>query len=303
MRNYGLIESTPNPTDWILGKEGTREVLQKDRDWSQFLPSPELQYIPSFDTYACVTFSAWNCIETLVKRKYQIELNKSDRFTAKMSDTIPLQGNTLNKVGDSIRNHWSVEEKRWPFTVKTSEEYYVEIPEEISDEAEKEKNCTVEYRWVGWNGCEIENLWDALAFGPLQVTVQTWGEFKDGKFQKPKTNETNHAVMIFKGKYGEFWQVYDHYDQIIKTLAWDYYFGSAMQYSLKKNMMELIKGDQRSQVFAIDNKGNRRYIYNEAQFIEGREIGLWGDWKDIETKQQSEVDALPEASPIIFGLK
>lgn len=64
------------------------------------------------------------------------------------------------------------------------------------------------------------------------------------------------------------------------------------------NMLHLIKGDKQPNVYTIDKSGERRYIYDEALFVKGRDKGVWGDWGTIEVKPQAEVEAMPESTPI-----
>ena len=104
MDNFGLILSDPKPTDYMFGGETQVQgiELQPDGQWKDYLPVGEKQHSVYFDTMACVTFSALNALEILIKRQYGIDINFSDRFTAKMSGTTT-NGNYLYKVGDSIR--------------------------------------------------------------------------------------------------------------------------------------------------------------------------------------------------------
>ncbi|MBI4029169.1 MAG: hypothetical protein HY376_02285, partial [Candidatus Blackburnbacteria bacterium] len=111
--NYGLIESIPSPTDLLLGEQSP-DVLSPARDFGQFLPVVEYQK-RNFETSACVTFSGLNSIETLLKVKYRLDFNFSDRFTAKMSKTIPGWGNTFVRVANSVRHDGVVDETFLPW--------------------------------------------------------------------------------------------------------------------------------------------------------------------------------------------
>ena len=116
-------------SDFLLGAISYEEVCE---DWTPFLPKGEKQHGLYFDTMACVTFSALNIIEIqlnfMVANSLMSEesvkffsdegyllngqFNFSDRFTAKMSGTTK-DGNYLQKVWDSIRNHGLLSEKDW----------------------------------------------------------------------------------------------------------------------------------------------------------------------------------------------
>jgi hypothetical protein len=68
MKNRGVIIKKPLPTDYFFGGETGIEFAEVNpaADWSGYLPSGEYQMGVYFDTMACVTFSALNCVETQV---------------------------------------------------------------------------------------------------------------------------------------------------------------------------------------------------------------------------------------------
>lgn len=236
--NYGFIEREPPLGNWVLGEVGEpAQILQSNRDWTPYLPVVEHQIKNLWDSCGCVSFSAWNCLEILHKRLYGIEINKSDRFTVVHSGTIPDKGNYIDAVAECIRKHWSVDEQEYPF-VGGQMEYYKPLTPELEAKAQEQYTYTMNYRWADWAGCDPEVLWDALQYSPLQASVHTWGQIVDGVYQRPTTEQTNHLVTIFKGEYEKYWWIFDHYEQSIRKMAWNYYFGSAMTYSLKKKSME-----------------------------------------------------------------
>lgn len=236
-KNYGLIETSPSPKDWRFGAAPTSmEPLVPSRDWLKWKPTGEKQNF-GFETYACVSFSAWNCIETLYYRKYGRKPNWSDRFTAKMSDTVLGYGNTAAKVAESIRKDWSVQESRYPFKAKTDAEYYKPITKTLINLAVKEKpKYSYSWHWVAWGGdLKREVLWDALQYAPLQVSVLAWEQPKNGIYVRSESDQTNHMVTILKGIWGVRWTIFDHYDKELKDLEWDFRFGSALQHLITKN--------------------------------------------------------------------
>ena len=95
----GLVESEPEPDDYVLGglREAVKPVIQSNRDWTEFLPPPELQKRP-FETWACVSFSRNNCIEIMMRKLYSLDVDDSDRFMAKISNTKIGVGNSFKKV-------------------------------------------------------------------------------------------------------------------------------------------------------------------------------------------------------------
>src|SRR3989304_5254526 len=139
MVNYGLIESKPDIGNWVMGAEISlpKIVLQSDRNWTPYLTVYEPQKI-DFDTYACVTFSALNCHETLIKRKYNKEVNFSDRFSAKASNTIVGVGNYLHVVAESFRKSGLIPESMYPFITGMNQNvYYVDLTDNLLKEGEK----------------------------------------------------------------------------------------------------------------------------------------------------------------------
>ena len=87
-------------------------------------------------------------------------------------------------------------------------------------------------------------------------------------------------------------------------MAWDYYFGSSKQFfiNLETPMLQLQKGHEKSQVYAVGLDGVKHYIYNEAQLREGAKAGLWEGEDKLHIIAQEKLDAMPEGFPIMLGL-
>lgn len=215
LQNFGLSpENDLGPTDdrdFVQGTatETKKIVLSPERDYTFALPKPELQYGHGFDTGSCVTFSALNTIETYVKARYGFDWNKSDRFNAKMSNTT-IFGNSFAVVAESIRKDGMVDEAEWPWTpeINTWDKYMAPVaPEVIALGRKNASQIDLKHEWVGWGGVDPELLWEALQYGPQQVSVHTWGPVVGGVYQKHPLAEktpTNHGVMLeAAGKKGE----------------------------------------------------------------------------------------------------
>ena len=315
LKNFGLIpENDLGPTDdrdFVLGTatETKKIVLSPERDYTFALPKVELQYGYGFDTGCCVTFSALNTVETYVKARYGLDWNKSDRFTAVRSGTT-IYGNSFGVVAESIRKDGLVDEAQWPWTpdINTWDKYMAPVsPEVIALGRKNASQVDLKHEWVGWGGSNTELLWEALLYGPQQVSVHTWGKLVNGVYQRFENAEkipTNHGVMLFGGEYGKSWKIFDHYDKSIKTMAWDYYFGSSKQFfiNLGTPMLQLQKGHERAETYAVDLDGVKHYIYNFNQLRAGAKIGLWGDESTIKILPQLKIDAMPEGAPIMLGL-
>jgi len=76
---------------------------------------------------------------------------------------------------------------------------------------------------------------EALKYGPLQVTVYAWNHEEDGVYPNPKNKYRNHAVTLVGFDEGSHWIIFDHYNQSVKKLAWDYEFGHALRYTVSLN--------------------------------------------------------------------
>lgn len=235
--NFGLLESDVQfAKDWRMGGiSGTeKHVIRADGDYSDFLPEIEYQAGVYFDTMACVSFSALNCLETIAKSR-GIMWNKSDRFTAKMSGT-GKRGNFLRNVAESLRTHGVVDEEEWEFPqaqrqpVFDWDDYYSEIPDTVRmDGLKLIQNWDIKWEWV-----RMDQVRDALKYGPIQVTVKAWPKpLSNGMYDDGGSIYRNHAVMLYKMT-DEYCLIFDHYSKTYKKLVPDYDFRSAMQFSLTR---------------------------------------------------------------------
>lgn len=235
--NDGLILEHPKPEDYVFGGEtqvGAQSVLAPDGQWKSFLPLEERQQKRYVETMGCVSFSALNALEMLIKAKYHLDDNRSDRFTAKMSGTTR-SGNGFTKVGDSIRKDGTVKEEIYPFPeeIKTWEEFYADVPSGIKSLGQQFLNeYNIQYEWVPFN---IGAVKEALKYAPLQVAVQAWFQRPNGLFYSPDGMTHNHATLLIGYKEGEYWEVFDSYDPFIKRLEWNFgFYGYALKYNIAK---------------------------------------------------------------------
>jgi len=319
-KNFGLRTRVIKNGDFVfrtpLGLD--LELLQKDRDYSPYLPIWETQIGKYGDTYGCVTFSALNCLEVLFKRKYNIDINFSDNFTVVMSGTEPYVGNYLTEVGDSIRKKHGLltpESKlTWDSAVHDINYYYDKgrITQEMKDEALAFlDNWAIMYQWIL---PERNAFWDALQYGPIQVTVNTSAKKdENGIYQKVDSNRTSHAIMAYKAVYEEYFECYDHYQNKFKKYAWDFNFGTSFQYSLTKiikNNMKLLKSNdaKNKTVFLVDDLGQRRVFFNEEHFnAVAPALGLAKtkeqnggktDWSQVQEVSEDELNKYRLARPL-----
>src|SRR3990167_6176709 len=110
------------------------EERQSDGNWKPFLPPGEWQASDSGDSMSCVTFGHLNNIETQEKKLTGKQVNYSDRWIAKMSNTTRA-GNYLYTVADTIREYGLVSEENYPAPkTYTWDEYHAEIPEPLKSQ-------------------------------------------------------------------------------------------------------------------------------------------------------------------------
>lgn len=100
-------------------------------NWEPWLPPGEWQKSDNGDSMSCVTFGEENGVETQELQQTGQQVNYSDRWIAKMSNTTR-EGNYLYKVADAIRKYGLVLESSYPAPVTyTWEEYHADIPEPL----------------------------------------------------------------------------------------------------------------------------------------------------------------------------
>lgn len=327
-RSSVIIED--RSTDYLFGAN-TKVVqnifLPSLESWDRYFTPGEEQIGIYFDTLGCVTFSALNVVEAIFN--YQIKhdmistgniewlrehgyfddngyVNFSDRFTAKMSGTTH-DGNSGQRVGDSIRKDGLVPERKWPYPnrqytpVFVWEDFYKEIPQELIDLGKEFlKRFLIQYEITPTLNDIV--MLQAYKNSPIQVFVHAWDNPVNDVFVM-SDGAINHAVSAMRPKT----LIRDHYkykESFNKTLSEDFVLHyQGFKYTVtqinQRPMMRLIKGDKQPNVYAIDQQGRRRYIYDEVLFEKGFVKKLWGNWGTIETKPQAEVEAMPEASPII----
>lgn len=242
----------------------SKEILRPDRNYTLFIPKAEYQNLGGFDRMACVTFSAWNVIETLAYIKFGIRLNFSDRFTAKMSGTTR-EGNNFYDVAMSIsKRHGGVSEDKWPDTQGSWSEYYKDVAEEVvrlGMELFPEWEITFEAIWD-----TIDSLWDNLQYGPIQVALFAYEPEVNGIVPRSE-RQGNHAVTLFNAEYGRYWEILDHYPRETRKIAWNTRFWGALRFDINKRVPKpsnMYQFREDTMYFVAEGKGE------EFAFIAGK---------------------------------
>ena len=248
--NTGFIDYKPSGSDYIFEPKFGGTI-----DWKKYLPDDEWQLGVYFDSMACVSFSACNCLEMIIREQEESGLlntdwlrangyykngkpNLSDRFIAKMSGTTR-QGNTFYNVGNTIRHFGLVPEDDWNYPreqrtpVFDWNDYYKDIPQHILDKGKEFlKHYEITYTFV-----PNYSLKEAIKIAPVQIAVHAWNGVKDGVYQKT-TRGINHAIVYVNDEI----DIYDTYDPFGKRLAKDYIINDwNLYYSIKNNTMEADK--------------------------------------------------------------
>lgn len=130
MINHGVIPGKL-PTDWIAGTI-QHEVRNPTANWYKYLVVGEHQKFNGVDVMGCVSFACSSTEEIQLKQQLGVEVNRSDRFLAKVSGTTE-QGNWVSKVLDTRKKQGFVPEHRWttPPPPVTFSGYYADIPQPI----------------------------------------------------------------------------------------------------------------------------------------------------------------------------
>jgi hypothetical protein len=243
--NLGYIPAVITAEDWRIGGQGdffspvNSTALISGNNWEEWLPVIEYQNQAGFDRMACVTYSLMNCFEILNIQETGKELNFSDRYIAKLSNT-SRQGNTLPAVFDEVRENGLVKESVWPDVLTDWDDYYKQVPANIIGSGKEFiKDYDVYREYVATYKKDL--IFEALNHAPLQVIV----EYASGDGILNPGQAYNHAVTCYGAKKNEYWLIYDHYTQTRKKYAWDYEFAAILKptFKLKKpNMLKVKNG-------------------------------------------------------------
>lgn len=238
MKNYGLKLDKQEPQDYVFGAVLPTEILQQDGDWSDHLPVKEFQNLNGVEPYACVSYTLLNCVEILIKRKYGVEKNYSERFLAAISGTKE-GGNSPKTVAEFLRKIGVVPQEIWPFdtSIDTFEKFYSPVPAKIYQIAEEfRKEFDFKYEFVPSNHTSITR---ALKSSPLLISVSAWFENDKGQFYRPDGMTDNHATTLFVEKEGEYMRVFDSYDRpVIKDIVWTAIPQQVMSFKIAKKSVD-----------------------------------------------------------------
>jgi hypothetical protein len=317
----GFIYEAPKPEDYEhigdLGAVPKKEV-NPEGDWTKFRPAGELQRRGTRETMACVTFSALNCIETLIH--FYIHLEKtgkaddeikeilkvfrhfdlikndkcdlSDRYIAKLSGTTS-RGNTQHNVAQAIRHYGLVPESLWPYDIG---DYYAEVPAWIINKGKEIlKYLEFNHEWV-----EPQYFQNAGKTAPIQTAIHAYpGQDSQGRYLRT-LYALNHAVDTDNRKTYDYHGIFDSYDPFDKKLVWNFIMGTGKVFSihllkpiktkfeelLEKGHKYIIRPNAKGEFYRITKDG-LEYIKDKDKIKEAisKETDLNADLAEL-TKQK-----------------
>lgn len=241
MITYGLLHDIIKPEDYLFGGgDLDPEILCKDGQWDAFLPPDEYQYRNGLETANCTAYGTLNCLETLMWRKFGVDENYSERYVGIMANT-DASGNSPHTVIEAIRHGGVIKDDLLPFspTITTLTNYYSPKPLTLDLSRVGEgflKVYTIGHDWVFANIILSEKqrqMKEALKYSPIGVSVYAWRMNTQGLYFKLPTDIDCHWTMCYGYEEGEYWKIFDDYDQTHKKLTWDYDFSMAKRYSIE----------------------------------------------------------------------
>jgi hypothetical protein len=173
MKNRGVLLGSKS-TDWIAGATSKipYEVRNPSGDWTPYLVRGEKQWFKNMDSMGCVSFAVNNVTEIQYKQQTGIELNKSDRFLAKLSGTTH-KGNWVYIVLDTARYDGVVDEEEWPTPPEpfSWDDYYTAIPKFVYDRAAKQSKDKYDLHYEKITDHSAESINYHLKHAPLLITI------------------------------------------------------------------------------------------------------------------------------------
>jgi hypothetical protein len=232
-------------SSWIAG-ESPIEYKDRGVKWRDYTSRPEAQNI-GFETYSCVSYSALNCIETLINYKVKKgefsadnikwlkdngyfndegKADMSDRFLAVMSGTTK-QGNSCDNVAETIRKKGLIPESDFPMGGKNFEQYHdkTKITEYmLAKGLEFLKRFTIQHDFIltqgYFNSHPVQTLSYYTLSCPIQITAPVCSGWNSGKVKACPSQISQHATMTC-GVFTYYDQL-DQYEPYFKELALDY---------------------------------------------------------------------------------
>lgn len=251
--NYGFLPDEIKISDYVLGSlDDTKtlkgKVLVSNGQWDKYLVEKEYQRKNYVETSNCTAFGTLNALEILHKMLYNKEKNWCERYLGIVAGTTS-RGNSAHTVAETIRNPYGcIDESNLPFdsSITSLQKYYSPKPMTANLMAlgsDWLQEYSFGHQWVfnGWHTIKEKQkrLTEALTRSPVGISVDAW--HKRGDLYVKVNKNDNHWCVCFGYLFGEYWKIYDSYDDTIKKVAWNTNFGFAKSYQLKKKLINMLK--------------------------------------------------------------
>lgn len=242
-RHHGFLRDEIQDDHWTHGQGNAGRTFgaasaNPGGSWKKWLPEKELQNRNGLETMACTVFGSLNAYETLATfHGFQdFPKNCAERFSAILAG-ITRDGGSPHRTCESIRQHGVIPEGALPWKDERDwDHFYAPNPmtaDYLALGAEITRKFLLGHEWV-WKDGETDKpgkLKAMLERAPVCVSVDAWHK-KDGLYVKQGPD--NHWVMITDYRDGQWWEVFDHYDSIMKRVPWDTDFEQAKAYFLAR---------------------------------------------------------------------
>ena len=258
VKGHGFLKPQESETDYVfgsaeLGWKFPYETLCEDGQWDAYLPKFEHQARQGFETANCTAYATLNALECILRRKFNLIEDFSERYVGVMAGTEP-PGNDPKTVIETIRKiSGLIDEGLLPFdeTVRTVGEYYSPNPMFGTLLAQglnwnEEYELKYEYVFKGEVKNKPELIKAALRHSPLGCSVYAWA-LDDATGMYFKNGDDNHWTVLY-GYTDKAFKIFDSYDQSHKLVPLDTDFGFVMKYYIAKKeakkdnwFMDLIK--------------------------------------------------------------
>lgn len=297
-RTCSIVPEGPlKDSDYILS--GTIDEVNPSGNWRACINEYILQRNNHMDPCDCVTCSALRQIHVLAKYKYNIDFNKSRRYTAKKSGTIPGQGNSVTNVVESIRKDGCVDESAYPSMTDdmTINEFYAPILSSIDVLENFRQFWGYTHAWTKDNA--PGTITAALKMSPVIVSVYGRYQFdSNGYVARDNSGMITHEVVIVDAEPGKFWYVWDseNADGLV-PFAWDYNFVSPkIAYLTNLNLMTVYKVAGEPALYFLNPRDQKLVPFADGTIAGGDLFKtFFGSYANMHIQTKNSVAELPFA--------
>lgn len=263
----------------------------------------------------CYAMAGTGIAEYWNSKEYNHFINLSERFVAHYTKVISgqwdTQGDYFKNAVKAICDYGLCLETEWKndFSLSWNDFIKIEPPIDIIEKAKEFKGKTY------WRvDASVENIKQAIFQNKTPVLIgMNWfnSYFStpiDGQLPLPSGKQSGHAVICvgwdmdnlwFKNSWSSNWgnqgYFYIPINEWDKHDIWDVWILLDLPRKDMRLPLRQLVGQRDVWIIGMDNK--RHLILNIETFNRGKEMGLWGDFADIE-----KVDALPEKEGSVIAL-